>query len=299
MDENRVVYSEKDLIHVHCDLCGSNDPLILFIKDGFRHVKCNTCGHVYVNPRLRNSFEHQEVFYENIAASFGDFSDQAYNEYAGSRRKRLLKEAAQYNQYNLTGRILDIGCGFGGFLKGAAEQGWKYPEGIEIASIPAHYTSSYFPVKMKPFEELEYNDYSFDVIRLNNVIEHVPSPKALVLSAYKNLRSGGLFVISTPNYRSLSVSICREKWQYIGGDDHIHLFTPETLSKMLEQSGFKVISIRTKGVHITPKNHAVKPNSLQDKLIYNGIQIFEKALDLFVRNTLWGHRLKVWAEKKE
>ena len=297
MAERKVTYSEIDLTYVCCDLCGSEAFAVLFVKNGFRHVKCNACGLVYVNPRLRNSLEHQEIFYEKLAASSGDFNDQAHRDYVGSRRKRLLKEAAMYNPYNLNGRILDIGCGFGGFLKGAAEQGWRHPEGVEIASHAAEYASNFFPIKMKPFEQTDYNDYSFDVIRLNNVIEHVPSPKAVILSAYKNLRSGGLFVISTPNFRSLSVSLCREKWQYIEGDEHIYLFTPQTISQMLKESGFKVVNIRTKGVHITPKDHAKKPSSYKDKVIDRGIKITEKILDFFVKRTLWGHRLRVWAEK--
>lgn len=202
-----------------------------------------------------------------------------------------------YLPYNLNGRILDIGCGFGGFLKGAAEQGWKYPEGIEIAPQAAEYTSNFFPVKTKPFEEILYEDYSFDVVRLNNVIEHAPSPRALIASAHKNLRPGGLLAISTPNFRSLSVTLCREKWQYIGGDDHIYLFTPRTISRMLKENGFRVLGIRTKGIHITPKNHAKRPSSYKGKLMNDGIKAFEKILDFFVTRTWWGHRLRVWAEK--
>jgi len=150
---------------------------------------------------------------------------------------------------------------------------------------------------MKPFEEIQYNDYSFDVIRLNNVIEHLPSPKSLISSAYNNLRSGGLLVISTPNFASLSVTLCRQKWQYIGGDDHIYLFTPKTISQMLGANGFKVVNIRTKGIHITPKYHVKKPCSYLETLLNNEIEIIEKVLDFFVRRTLWGHRLKVWAKK--
>lgn len=292
------VYTEAELTYVCCDFCGSDAFVVLFEKDGFRHVKCSNCDLVYVNPRLKNPLEHQEAFYDNLVASSGNYSDQAHHDYIGSRRRRLFHEAAMYQPYNLNGRILDIGCGFGGFLKGAAEQGWKYPEGIEIASQPAEYTSRFFPVKTTPFEETEYSDYSFDVIRLNNVIEHVPSPKALIKAAYRNLRSGGLFVISTPNFASLSVSLCRERWQYIGGDDHIYLFTPQTISRMLKENGFKVVNIRTKGIHLTPKNHARKPISYKEKLIRSGLKITENMLDFFVRRTLRGHRLKVWAEKR-
>ena len=291
-------YSERDLACVRCDLCGSDAFVVLFEKDGFKHVKCRNCDLVYVNPRLKDPIKHQEIFYDNLAVSSGDFDEQAHHDYTSSRRKRLMKEAAMYLPYNVNGRILDIGCGFGGFLKAAAEQGWMYPEGIEVAPQAAAYASKLFSVKMKLFEETQYNEYSFDVIRLNNVIEHVPSPRALIVSAHKNLRSGGLFVINTPNYRSLSVTLCREKWQYIGGDEHIYLFTPKTISQLLTKNGFKIVNIRTKGTHIAPKNHSKKPSSYRNKLFNNEIKLIERFLDFFVRRTLWGHRLKIWAEKR-
>jgi 2-polyprenyl-3-methyl-5-hydroxy-6-metoxy-1,4-benzoquinol methylase len=221
------------LLYVRCDLCGLDESVVLFEKDGFKHVKCHNCDLVYINPRLNNPIEHQETFYDNLAIFSGGFDEIAHYDYTSSRRKKLTKEAAMYLPYNLNGRILDIGCGFGGFLRGAAEQGWMYPEGIEVAPQAAAYASKFFLVKTKPLEETQYDEYSFDVIRLNNVIEHVPNPKALIVSAYKNLRSGGLLVINTPNYRSLSVTLCVEKWRYIGGDDHIYLFTPKTISQLL------------------------------------------------------------------
>jgi len=284
----------QNMTYVPCDLCGSDMPIFLFEKNGFRHVKCRNCDLVYVNPRLKNPLKQQEAFYENLAAFSGDFDEQAHKDYTGSRRKRLMKEAALYLPYNLNGRILDIGCGFGGFLKGAAEQGWKFPEGVEIAPQAARYTSKIFTVRTKPFEEIQYNDYNFDVIRLNNVIEHMPSPKSSIKAAYTNLRPGGLFVISTPNFGSLSVALCRDRWQYIGGHDHIYLFTPKTLSLMLSENGFKVIRTRTKGTHITPKDHEKKQSSRWEEILNKEIKAIEKILDLFIRRTLWGHRLSVW-----
>jgi 2-polyprenyl-3-methyl-5-hydroxy-6-metoxy-1,4-benzoquinol methylase len=291
-------YSKRDLAYIRCDLCGSDESVVLFEKDGFKHVKCRKCDLIYVNPRLKDPIKQQETFYDNLAFSSGDFDEQVHHDYDGSRRKKLMKEAAQYLPYNLNGRILDIGCGFGGFLRGAAEQGWMYPEGIEVAPQAAAHASKFFPVKMKLFEETQYKEYSFDVIRMNNVIEHVSSPRALIVSAHNNLRSGGLFVINTPNYRSLSETLCREKWHYIGGDDHIYLFTLKTISQLLTKNGFNVVNIRTKGTHIAPKNHSKKPSSYRNELFNNKIKFIERMLDLFVRRTLWGHRLSIWAEKK-
>ncbi len=90
--------------------------------------------------------------------------------------------------------------------------------------------------------------------------------------------------------------MCGKKWQYFGGDDHIYLFSPETLKRMLNEAGFEIISIQTKGTHLTPKHHnkdRTKFELLQDKII----KPIEKVTDRVVRHTLLGHRLKIMAVK--
>jgi len=289
--------SRKGLAYVSCDLCGSDTYESLFEKSGFRYVKCRICGLVYVNPRLGNPSLRQETFYDTLSDLNGGIDKLAHGDYSGSRKRRHIREAAAYLPYNVNGRILDIGCGFGGFLKGAAEAGWTNPEGLEIAPQPARYVSQFFPVETKPVEETSY-EYSFDVIRIHNVLEHVPSPSSLIASAYRHLRPGGLLVISTPNFRSLSVTFCREKWHYIGGEDHIHLFTPKTIAHLLDKKGFHVTSITTRGVHLIPKIYGKKPFSYREILLRNEVLFLKKLFDLFVRYTLRGNRIRVCAEKR-
>jgi len=287
----------EEWIHVACDLCGADTEELLFEKDTFRHVRCCQCGLVYVTPRLKDSIGQQESFYDRLANYSDEFERISSRDYMGWRKKRLLAEAASYKKYDRTGRILDIGCGFGGFLKAAFERGWKYPEGIEIAPQPASYVQSFFPVKTTSIEEDPYEKNFFDVVRLNNVIEHLPSPKKLVTSVHDILRLGGLFSISTTNFDSFSVAICGSNWQYIGGDNHIYLFTRRTLIRLLEDIGFRVIMTRTRGINLTPKDYRNKHASPLHRFVSRGIRRIEKGLDLFVRHTHKGHRLKIWAEK--
>jgi predicted RNA binding protein YcfA (HicA-like mRNA interferase family) len=104
-------------------------------------------------------------------------------------------------------------------------------------------------------------------------------------------------VFSTPNFDSLSVAIWGKEWTYIGGDDHIYLFGPKTLTRMLEGNGFRVVRVRTKGVHIALKDHTDKPRTLLLLPLGAVSTAAEKALDFIIRLTLKGHRLKVWAER--
>lgn len=293
-----VCNTEHERIHVPCDLCGEDDPEFLFVKNTFRHVRCSRCGMVYVTPRLRETAGQQKTFYDNWKPlCLGSFEEIASQEYSGRRKKRLLAEADTYQVYNKTGYILDIGCGFGGFLKAASEKCWTHPAGIEIAPQAAAYVQQFFPVKTTILEEDPYENNLFDVVRLNNVIEHVSSPRKLVEAVHHILRPGGLFVISTPHFDSYSVTLCGSAWQYIGGDDHIYLFSPKTLTRLLEETGFQIIRLKTKGLHMTPKNHGYRPSAPMQRLLGKGIREIERCLDIFVRQTSKGHRLKIWAEK--
>ncbi len=289
--------SDGERVHVACDLCGADTKELLFEKNTFRHVRCDQCGLVYVTPRLKDFVGQQESFYNRLANDSDDFEEIFLRDYSGSRKKRLLAEADSYKEYNRRGRILDIGCGFGGFLKAAFERGWKYPEGVEIAPQPASFVQRFFPVKTRSIEEDPYEKDFFDVVRLNNVIEHLPSPKKLVTSVHGILRLGGLFSISTTNFDSFSVALCGSNWQYIGGDDHIYLFTSRTLIRLLEDTGFRVVVTKTRGINLTPKDYSSKHAPPFDRLISRGIRKIEKGLDLFVCHTPKGHRLKIWAEK--
>jgi SAM-dependent methyltransferase len=294
-------FSESSLrqrVHVACDLCGTDDPGLLFEKETFRYVRCRRCGLVYVTPRLQAIIERQKEFYEGLADYSGGFGKLVAKEYSGHRSKKLRAEAVKYLRYHITGHILDIGCGLGGFLRAASEQGWQHPEGIEIAPQAAGYVGRFFPVRTEPIEEVHYEANRFDVVRLNNVIEHLSSPKAVVRAVHRILRPGGLFAFSTPNFDSLSVAIWGREWLYFGGDDHIYLFGPKTLTRLLEDSGFRAVRVRTKGVHLALKNHIDDtPGTSLWHLPVSVSTVAERALDLIIRLTLKGHRLKIWAEK--
>jgi 2-polyprenyl-3-methyl-5-hydroxy-6-metoxy-1,4-benzoquinol methylase len=288
---------ERTMIHVLCNLCGGGEKELLFEKDGFRHVRCRDCGLVYVTPRLSDHIGQQEVFWDDQAGRFDNIEKMGAQSYKRSKRRALLSEVALYRKYRKTGHIMDIGCGLGGFLRAAREQGWEHPEGIEIAPQAVLYASRFFTVVTNIADEEPHKKGLFDVIRLNNVIEHLPDPKKHVHLVHQFLRPGGLFVVSTPNFDSLSVAMCGSKWQYIGGDHHIYLFTPKTLGRLLEDTGFRLVGIETKGIHLTPKDHTGRRKSFSKHLSNRAITYVERVLDFFVRHSCRGHRLKVLAER--
>ncbi|HLB22841.1 MAG TPA: class I SAM-dependent methyltransferase [Dehalococcoidia bacterium] len=96
-------------------------------------------------------------------------------------------------------RILDIGCGLGVYVR-------KFREfsddvcGIDIDAKRLREGAKTTPGLMLAVgEHLPFPDDSFDVVVLNEVIEHVHDDRATMGEAYRVIRPGGRIVIYAPN----------------------------------------------------------------------------------------------------
>ena len=285
---------QEELEYVDCNLCNNNETTLLFTKDGYNHVKCNSCGLIYVNPRLKNSKENLDSFYGSDEGDGSLIKKHLHRAYSAKRQKIFCAELKRTERYRKLNRILDIGCSFGGFLYAAKNLGWE-AKGIEAVYNAGKYGKKLYNLDIffGTLEEAKHEPASFDVIRLNNIIEHIPLPSQFLADVNKLLRKGGLLSISTPNYDSYSVSICGKEWIYFGGQHHIVLFTPATLKKILDKNGFTTVLSSTKGFHVRVKDN-VSHNLAKGTLL----KLSEKAISQFVCFTKKGHRLKIWAEKR-
>jgi SAM-dependent methyltransferase len=84
----------------------------------------------------------------------------------------------------------------------------------------------------------------FDVVHLNNVLEHVPNPLELIALARDLLGAGGLICVNVPNdfsgfqhaaQRHLNLS----EW-WVAPPHHLNYFTFDSLSGLLTRLGFSI-----------------------------------------------------------
>ena len=61
---------------------------------------------------------------------------------------------------------------------------------------------------------------------------------------HSNLKEGGILALSTGNVESLVAKISREKWHFYNLPEHLWLFSPQTITRLLEENGFRVIELR-------------------------------------------------------
>jgi len=235
------------LERVRCNLCGCGEAAPVMSVGGFSYVRCVACGLVYVNPRpadLRGW--HLRRYAEGRDGSGPDADIR--RQYAAGRSARLAREARSYGRFRRLNRILDVGCSAGAFLAAAVKEGWK-ATGVEISPDCARAGRERLglDIRVGTLAEANFPHECFDVIRMNNILEHLPDPMADLSEAGRVLRSGGLLSLATVNGRSLAALLSGKAWRYYDPRCHAYIFTPRTLRRMLRAAGFGEIRIRTHG----------------------------------------------------
>jgi 2-polyprenyl-3-methyl-5-hydroxy-6-metoxy-1,4-benzoquinol methylase len=283
-----VIVESIHTVPVICDLCGADEPDLLYVKEGFRHVRCGQCGLVYVSPRLAAHLDVQKI---SGTGSMGE------DELTPSQQRRLQKELKSLEPFRRLNRILEVGAGRGWFIREAATAGWEtWAVEVNADALTHLRQATSTRIITSPAEEFLIPDKSLDVVRMWDVIEHLQSPRKAVARIFRCLRPGGMLRLSTTNFASLSRRVNGPAWVYLNGSDHIVLFEPATITRLLAAEGFFRIDIRTRSFNLRRKlYHPEQDLPLTPSLL----RPFRKLIDEAIRFTPYGHQMIVTAEKGE
>ena len=230
-----------------CNLCASNEFIVVF--EGvrywendlsFRIVKCRKCNLVFLNPRPQK--EHINKFYKPKSYWGRDLSSRKTSDNYQKEREKSYGKI-----YDLIpgkkGDILDIGAGIGLFLSKFKEEGWDV-EGVEHSKDASNYALKQFGIKIQSGDFLEKKfTNKFDVITMNNVLEHLYEPLETLTKVKKTLKDDGFLIIAVPNLNSLGFKIFGKNWYSLQPPIHLYHFTPITINEMLKKAGFVEINI--------------------------------------------------------
>ena len=79
---------------------------------------------------------------------------------------------------------------------------------------------------------------------MNHLIEHVVSPREMLIKAHTLLTDGGVFYGRTPKRGSWGHRLFGRYWGGYHFPRHLHLFTEQSLVDLLSDCGFREIEIR-------------------------------------------------------
>lgn len=237
---------------IPCDLCGAQDPEAVLESprlDG-PLVRCRQCGLHYVGERRSNL-----AFGSDTAAATTERIRDANRDLVGidlSEERRLAGLNAKtrldlIRQYLPSGKLLEVGCARGDFLRVARE--YFTVVGVEPNEELATDAVAFAPIDQGVIETHPYSDY--DVAVTFHVIEHTDSPRRFLEAIAERVRPGGFVVVETPNIHSIPFRLLKSRWrQFI--PEHYFFFDEKTMTKLMEDAGLKVERIARIGKFASP-----------------------------------------------
>jgi SAM-dependent methyltransferase len=180
--------------------------------------------------------------------------------FSGAALDRLERHA-------IRGRLLDVGCGEGRFLRAARERGWQ-AVGTEVSrwAVKTLRDEEGFRVHEGDLATLTDLDTAFDAVTIWHVLEHTRRPLATLAAARTRLRPGGVLAVAVPNaaarlLRAAYLCVKRRPLRYYTPADravHLYHFTVSTLRGALQRPGLEVITGVVDRVGLTPARQALE-----------------------------------------
>lgn len=238
---------------VPCNLCGSTERNFLFdAKDRlhgyegtFTYVRCRECGLVYMNPRL--SADDIGQFYPS---DYGPHQNKAEKRQRNPRvlKSKLKKDrfiAPIYGKLTKQSRLLDVGCGNADFLSKIKTATKCHADGIDISKAAARTAKENHGLDIFTgrITESPFPDGYFDIITSWWHLEHVTNPSEVLQKIYDLLKLDGCCVIGIPNIDSFNAKMFKDRWYHLDCPRHLYIYSPDTITKLLEKTGFVVTKI--------------------------------------------------------
>ena len=218
-----------------CIICNGNNLEPWAKLDYLEAKKCTSCGMISINPHLNNI--GLTKLYENY------FSYRLDDKDLFEKRKILYEIDRNWiTRFIDKGTILDVGCSGGQFLNTFDPKKWDR-QGVEIDKNAAEHAKKEYGISVKVgyFPEIKFEE-KFDLVMMRGVIEHFSDPISVLKKCAEVLKPGGyLFITATPVGDSFAFYVYREKWHLFTPPAHLHFFSVDLLTRVLNKFGLSLI----------------------------------------------------------
>lgn len=249
-----------------CILCGSTERKLVAsqsFKDSYLDLvdpsyqslersllSCVGCGFVYHDPQLDEG--DAQVLYEKFRDFM--FRNESADEYFDRITNYSPEESENYQKVkwikevvpahvNKGGKLLDVGCGGGVFLYTFLQNtdGWS-TWGIEPTSAFAELAARRLncPVVAAAYTRGIFKNVKYDLITVNQVLEHLLDPLKFLTDISSELNEGGYLYLEVPDISDLlELPDNHDRFQM----QHLWIFSKETLKKLCEMANLRVVNI--------------------------------------------------------
>ncbi|HAL71480.1 MAG TPA: hypothetical protein DCP71_06855 [Verrucomicrobiales bacterium] len=185
-----------------------------------------------------------------------NYADSECGHMHGLLMPALLDELARTTGGGSAKRVFDLGCGNGSVTAAVAAAGYEVM-GCDPSVTGIEKAGRAWP-HLKLAEGSGYDDLAakygrFPAVYSLEVIEHVYDPRLVVRRVNDLLAPGGHFILSTPYHgywKNLMLALTGKMDMHftaLWDHGHIKFWSPRTITRLLEEAGFKVLRIRRLG----------------------------------------------------
>jgi SAM-dependent methyltransferase len=245
-------------VHRFCPLCAADnagEKPSVYSRDKWIIKKCAGCGLVYLeNPPAYEELE--EIYaWEKTSSQRSEErrkEESALRQYVRKierykdrlvQRDKLMDVAREYFP---AGPVIDVGCGGGAVMSRLDAK--HTPYGIEVSKQLSGSAQEIAAARGghvfcgNALDGLDsFNKDFFVAAIMSAYFEHEAAPREVLQKIKRVLRPGAPLVIKVPNYGCLNRLITRKKWCGFRYPDHVNYWTPETLKKIVTQTGLEII----------------------------------------------------------
>ena len=278
-------------VPVTCLLCAAPQPRKLFFRNGKWFWFCNRCEPVFVH-------DIYPEFLQDVD-SLDDPEGYAHYAEATARQRREYADLFERMERDrVRGRLLEVGCSGGAFLRCATDAGWRCT-GIEILPSMARLAREKhgLDVRTSDLFAAGFADGEFDVVYMNEVIEHIVEPVPLLTEARRVVRPGGLVVVRTGNARSWSARLRGRNWFYWSYESwsrgHIRFYGPKAAEALATAAGFASVVCDTHGFAF------LEADEMRGRWFKPVAKLAQGLVSPFARHFAAGHRLTMWFRRGE
>ena len=218
-----------------CEICYEGDIKKKFLIDDVAILKCLSCGYEFIDPSP--SSEELSAGYNANELS----SVHYYLENLDSERIMFLNRYKKIERFiPKSGVLLDVGCNIGTCSDIFNKHGWEiYALDVNKSAID-HIANNSFKSFHSFFENFETN-VKFDLILMNDVIEHFHKLLPPMKKANELLKEGGFLFLSTPLTDSFISRLSGSFWLHYKPDEHLRYFNKKNLKLLLSHFGLEVV----------------------------------------------------------
>ncbi len=197
---------------------------------------------------------YADKYYQEGKGSYDlDYSEEELLYFNAKLQQRFSVIQRHLQPLQVKADFLDVGCGEGYALAFFRKQGWSV-RGMDFSSagVASKNADCLDALAIGDvFELLRYDiaaGNTYDVVWLQNVLEHVLDPPALLKSLRSLVAPGGVAVVTVPNDCSMTQRAALAAQHidsafWVAPPDHLSYFDSQTLANTVSQTGWQCVEM--------------------------------------------------------